>query len=196
MPAKSSRPGIEGQIGMPLTPVATISGVASGCARCRRCGAALPSSAVSSIVAAAGQLRPRPEVQLETLDVGFEPVGQLVLGNEDRPGRRKRHQRQVIDVHFVVQGERVVAQAPVVADALVAVDDQRVDAESVEPRRDRRARPGRRPPPARPDRDRRRSAPCGAGRASSRRRNRASSSRRRSRRAAGRRDSRAVPRAW
>ena len=43
-------------------------------------------------------------------------------------------------MHFVVQGERVVALAPVVADALVAIDDQRVDAERAEPRRDREPR--------------------------------------------------------
>ena len=40
-------------------------------------------------------------------------------------------------MHFVVQGERVVALAPVVADALVAIDYQRVDTQRIEPGRDR-----------------------------------------------------------
>ena len=127
------------------------------------------------VVAAAGKLGAGPEVQLQALDIGLEPVRQLVLGDVDRPGRRERHIGQVVDVHLVVQGQRVIAHAPVVADARVPVDDQRVDAELRRAARDGQARPGRRRPPARPDRGRRRRAPCGAGRASSRRRNRASS---------------------
>ena len=79
---------------------------------------------------------PVQKLSSSALDIGLEPVGELVLGDEHRPGRRERHQRQVVDVHLVVQRERMVAQPPVVADALVAVDDQRVDAEMVEPRRD------------------------------------------------------------
>jgi hypothetical protein len=47
---------------------------------------------------------------------------------------------QVIDLHLVVQGERVVALAPVVADARHAVDDQRVDPELVEAGGDRQPR--------------------------------------------------------
>ncbi len=81
------------------------------------------------VIAAGGQLRVGPVVEVEILDIGFEPVRQLVLGNEHRKGRRERHQRQVIDVHLVVQGERVIAPPPVVADPLVAIDDQRVDAQ-------------------------------------------------------------------
>ena len=45
----------------------------------------------------------------------------------------------MIDLHLVVQRERVIARAPVVADARVAIDDQRVDAELGEARGDRQA---------------------------------------------------------
>ena len=46
----------------------------------------------------------------------------------------------MIDVDLVVQRQRVIALAPVVADARVAVDDQRIDAELLQPRGD--AQPG------------------------------------------------------
>ena len=39
----------------------------------------------------------------------------------------------MIDMHFVVQGQRMVAFAPIVADPFVPVDDQRVDVELTEP---------------------------------------------------------------
>ena len=39
----------------------------------------------------------------------------------------------MIDMHFVVQGQRMVAFAPIVADPFVSVDDQRVDVELTEP---------------------------------------------------------------
>ena len=42
-------------------------------------------------------------------------------------------------MHFVVQRQRMVARAPVVADALVAVDDQRVDAELMQARGNRKS---------------------------------------------------------
>ena len=41
-------------------------------------------------------------------------------------------------MHLVVQGQRVIALAPVVADARLAVDDQRVDAELRQARGDRK----------------------------------------------------------
>ena len=54
--------------------------------------------------------------------------------------RRERHVGQVVDLDLVVQRERVVALAPVVADALVLVDDERVDADLPEPGRDGQTR--------------------------------------------------------
>jgi hypothetical protein len=43
----------------------------------------------------------------------------------------------MIDLHLVVQRQRVIALAPVVADARLAIDDQRVDLQLGQPRRDR-----------------------------------------------------------
>ena len=71
-------------------------------------------------------------------DIGLEPVGELVLGDIDRPVRRERHIGQVIDLHLIVQRQRVIALAPVVADARLAVDDQRIDLQLLQPRRDRK----------------------------------------------------------
>ncbi len=44
----------------------------------------------------------------------------------------------MVDVHLVVQDERVIAIAPVVADARLAIDDQRIDAQLLEARGDRK----------------------------------------------------------
>ena len=41
-------------------------------------------------------------------------------------------------MHLVVQRQRVIALAPVVADARLAVDDQRVDLQLLQARRDRK----------------------------------------------------------
>ena len=92
------------------------------------------------VKAAADKLGAGPEIQLERIDVSLEPVRQHVLRDIDRPGRRERHVRQMINVNFVVQRQRVIALAPIVADARVAIDDQRVDADLLQPRGD--AEPG------------------------------------------------------
>ena len=57
-------------------------------------------------------------------------------------------------MHLVVQRQRVVAPAPVVADARPAIDDQRVDLPAAPGARRSRARPGRRRPPGPSARDR------------------------------------------
>ena len=127
-------------LGMPLTPVAitTWRGRMERVApsRRKRDGPAL----LFLVVAAAQEFRAGPVVELHALDVGLEPVGELVLRNVGRPVRRERHVRQVIDLHLIVQRQRVVAVAPVVADARLAVDDQRVDLQLRQPRRDRQPR--------------------------------------------------------
>ena len=79
------------------------------------------------VVSAAREFGRGPVVQLHRLDIGLEPVGELVLRDIGRPVRRKRHVGQVVDLHLVVQGQRVIAVAPVVTDALSAVHDQRID---------------------------------------------------------------------
>jgi hypothetical protein len=43
----------------------------------------------------------------------------------------------MIDMRFVVQRQRMITLAPIVADPLVPVDDQRVDAELMQARRNR-----------------------------------------------------------
>jgi hypothetical protein len=93
--------------------------------------------AARGVVGAALQRGAGPEIQLHCLDVRLKPVRQFVFRDVGREARRERQIGQVIDVYFVVQRQRVVAFAPVVADAFVAVDDQRIDAERMQPRRDR-----------------------------------------------------------
>ena len=78
-----------------------------------------------------------PEIELHRLDIGFEPVGELVLRDVDGKCRRKRQIGQVVDVHFIVQRQRMIARAPVVADASMPIDDQRVDAKLMKARRNR-----------------------------------------------------------
>jgi hypothetical protein len=77
------------------------------------------------IVTAACEFAARPIVEFHALHIGLEPGGQLVLGDVGRPVRRERHVGQMIDVHLIVQDQRVIALAPVVADARFPVDDQR-----------------------------------------------------------------------
>src|SRR5262252_96183 len=113
VPAKLPSVGMSGRIGMPLTPV--------GATKLDR-----PTS-LRLVVAAAGELGAGPAVELHAVHIGFEPRGELVLRDIGRPVRRKRHVGQVVDVHLVVQDQRVITVAPVVADALLAIDDQRVD---------------------------------------------------------------------
>ena len=125
------------------------------------------------VVAAALEFGAGPEVQLHGFDIGLEPVGELVLGDIDRPVRRERHVGQVVDLHLIVQRQRMIALAPVVADARLAVDDQRIDLQLLSAAPRSKARPVRRRPPARRDRGRHiRRRPC-ADRASWARENRA-----------------------
>ncbi len=92
------------------------------------------------VIGASHQFGAGPEVELHRFGVHLEPVGELVLGDVGRPVGRKRHVGQVIHVHLVVQRERVVALAPVVADACLAIDDQRVDLQLRQARGDRQPR--------------------------------------------------------
>jgi hypothetical protein len=83
---------------------------------------------------------PGPEIDLHALDIGFEPVGDLVLGDVIRPVRRERHVAEVIDRRLVVQLEAVIAQPPVVADTLLLVDHKRIEAQPLQ--LDRSGNPG------------------------------------------------------
>ena len=92
------------------------------------------------VVSACYQFSAGPVIQFQTFDIGLEPARQLVLRNEHRPVGREGHEGQVIDMHFVMQHQRVVALAPVVADVFVTVDDQGVDVEILQPRGHRQSR--------------------------------------------------------
>ena len=85
------------------------------------------------------KIRRGPEVQLQCFDIGLEPVGQLVLWDVGGPACREGHIGHVIDLHLIVQGQRVIAQPPVVADAGITVDDQGIDPEMAEPRGNRQS---------------------------------------------------------
>ena len=90
-------------------------------------------------------VKPPPAPGLETLDAGAHPdrevgvqrvalevVGHLLLAGE-RPGRRgERHPGQAVVLGGAVELQGVPLVAPVVADALVAVDDEEGAAEPLE----------------------------------------------------------------
>ena len=91
---------------------------------------------------AADEFRVRPAVDLHGVGVELEPVSQHVLRDVFRPGRRKFHVGQMVQVDRVVQRQRVVALPPAVADARPLLDDKGIDAQLVQPRRDRETRLG------------------------------------------------------
>ncbi len=78
--------------------------------------------------------RRSPVVDLHDPRVHLEPVADLVLRGEGRPVARERQVGQVVVPDGVVQAERLVAAAPLVAGTGVPVDDQVVDAELAQPR--------------------------------------------------------------
>jgi hypothetical protein len=80
-----------------------------------------------------------PVVQLHHARVHLEPVGDLVLGREHRPVRRELDVRQVVVPDRVVQAQRLVAVAPRVSRAGVALDDDRRHPELAQPRPERDA---------------------------------------------------------
>jgi hypothetical protein len=75
------------------------------------------------VILAAFEFGARPVAQFQGFNVRLEPSCQFVLGDVGRPVRRERHERQVIDVRLIVQGQRVIALAPMVAYAPRAIDD-------------------------------------------------------------------------
>ena len=79
----------------------------------------------------------RPVVHLHHLGVHLQPVADLVLGREHRPVGRKRQVRQVVVPHRVVQAQRLVAAAPLVARAGVAVNHDVRHAQLPQPRAQR-----------------------------------------------------------
>ena len=90
------------------------------------------------------RLGARPVVELHHLGVGLEPVGDLVLGGEHRPVLGELDVGQVVVPDRVVQAQRLVAAAPLVAGTGPLVDDDRRHAELAQPGARARCRPGRR----------------------------------------------------
>ena len=78
--------------------------------------------------------RGAPVVELHHPRVHLQPVADLVLGREDGPVLGELDVRQVVVPDRVVQAERLVALAPGVTGALVALDDDRRDVELAQPR--------------------------------------------------------------
>ena len=78
--------------------------------------------------------RRAPVVELHDPRVHLEPVADLVLGREHRPVLGELDVRQVVVPDRVVQAQRLVALAPRVAGALVALADDRRHAELAQPR--------------------------------------------------------------
>ena len=96
------------------------------------------SPASSSYFALLAERR-APVVELHHPRVHLEPVADLVLGREHRPVLGELDVRQVVVPDRVVQAERLVALAPRVAGALVALDDDRRHAELAQARAERDA---------------------------------------------------------
>jgi len=74
----------------------------------------------------------RPVVQLHDLGVHLQPVTDLVFRREDRPVLREGQVGHVVVPDRVMQAQRLVATAPLVAGALGLVDDQCRHAEALE----------------------------------------------------------------
>src|SRR6185295_11216665 len=81
--------------------------------------------------------RRAPVVELHHPRVHLEPVADLVLRREHRPVLGELDVRQVVVPDRVVQAERLVALAPRVPGALVALDDDGRDTELPQPRAER-----------------------------------------------------------
>ena len=148
-PRNTSMPGNVGRLGLPDMPVASTS-----CFGRRVSG--WPSRSTSTVhspgllgVRRGGRRRARPVGHLHHLHVGLEPVGDLVLRREHRPVLGELEVGQVVVPDRVVQAQRLVAVAPLVAGPRVLVDHQRRYAELAQPRSRARCRPGRRRPRAR-----------------------------------------------
>jgi hypothetical protein len=108
----------------------------------RAVGTGEPHGPASLVVVVGGvdELRLEPDVETEHLRVGLEPIRHLVLGQVGRPRSGKGKIRKMIRPDLVVQQQRLVAIAPVVAHAPFAVDDHGVEIELLQPGGNRETR--------------------------------------------------------
>ena len=77
------------------------------------------------VIARALERGPGPEIDIQDVDIALQPVRDLVLRNVFRKGHRERQIAQMIDRRLVVQLQPAIAQPPIVADALLVIDDKR-----------------------------------------------------------------------
>ncbi|MNN06142.1 hypothetical protein D3C81_1189240 [compost metagenome] len=76
----------------------------------------------------------RPIIELHDFGVHFQPVANLVFRGENWPVIREGQVRHMVVPDRVVQAQRLVATAPLIARTLSLVDDQGWHAHSLEPR--------------------------------------------------------------
>ena len=132
-PRNTSWPGRTGMFGLPDIPVASTSCLG-------RSVSGLPSRSISTVQSAGllgvrrtGGDRGGPVRHLHHLRVGLQPVADLVLRREDRPVVGELQVGQVVVPDRVVQAQRLVAAAPLVAGPRVLVDHQTGYAELSQP---------------------------------------------------------------
>jgi len=74
-----------------------------------------------------------PDVEFQDLGVGFEPVPELVFWSEDGPMLREVDVREMVVPDRVVEDELMVSISPIIADTGIAVDDEGLDSQLLEP---------------------------------------------------------------
>ena len=149
-PRKTSCPGRTGTFGFPDIPVASTSCFGrSSTGLPSRSSTVHPPLLGRLVVAGAERAGVGPVVQLHHPRVGLEPVGDLVLGGEHRPVVRELDVGQVVVPDRVVQAERLVPAAPLVAGPRVLVDRRSSGRRAAAAARRARCRPARRRRPGR-----------------------------------------------
>ena len=130
-----------GVSGLPAMPLAKIRcrGLHDALAAVRQAQPHAPD-ARRLVEGGAAEFRLVPDVAFHRPGIGLEPAGDHVLRQVLRPVRRPRQIGHVVQVDLVVQRQRVVPLPPDVPDPLAHVDEEGVDAEQPQPRRDGEAR--------------------------------------------------------
>ena len=87
------------------------------------------------IIVAAQEFRAGPDIDFQRPGVMLKPIGQHVLRDVFRPGWRELHIGQVVHMHLVMQRQGMIALAPIIPDATVLFDHQRIQPQLAKPRR-------------------------------------------------------------
>src|SRR4029079_5206376 len=93
-----------------------------------------------TVIFAAQEHGPGPDVEFHAFSVVLEPIGELVLWDVYRPCVGERHVGKMIHADFVMKCQRSIAFAPNVANPLGLVDDERADVELAQSGRGHQAR--------------------------------------------------------